>query len=653
MANIVAQGQMTIVDLHDMPPVNGRLTSNRPKFVIVSGDKKTYSPDWSKDNLVVTAELYKAGNPHDLVSENDSNISSIKWFITKGIAGEVPLTPDEPGVVLGTTGTSRHKSKVTINRKELLTTEAPALKLRAEITYRYPGTDQSIPVSVEIDFSLVNNGANGASGAASFSAMLTNTSHVFPIASNGNVIAAETVTEAVVYEGGTKLSGITLRQKGGQSLPDGLSVLPVNEKTNALKIKASSGNLGGKSEGTILLEAVVKGKTFDLAFSWSKAKDGSNGSSPTSYWTYSNTPAIVKKWTGGKWTLDPGTITVNAMSQTGASAPGPYNGRIKIQLYKNSQALEGEGTGFVTSSGDVSTLSMTPKTTDFTHAVITLSKAGGGSKLDEEQIRVIEEPRKPVVVGVSATTDTIRNNAGSATLKVQVYRDGKDISSTATKKWVKGAGDPNTLPSISSAEEITVKATDIASSQLFRCQVEVDGSKYIDSIVIYDTTDPIQSTIQSSNGDTFKNGAGTTILTCRLWRNGAILDEPGKEFMYCWHKNNKDGVEDLNWAPDPVTEASYANASTPVVAKVSSGSGTTYVLDNVTFIRKGYKIFFNSISTAYSVTAVDTSKKQITVNAAPSGISAGAEIRVANYKKIRVTDAQVSEKATFLCELVK
>ena len=655
MANIVAQGQMTIVDLHDMPPISGRLTSNRPKFVVVSGDSKKYSPDWSKDNLIILAELYKAGQESDLISTNDPNVTSIKWFITKGTSAETPLTPTT-GVVLGTSGSSRHQNKVTISTKDLITTQSPVMKIRAVVSYAYPGTRQEVPVSIEIDFSLVNN---GATGQASYSAMLTNTSHVFPCGANGEVIPAETQTTAVVYEGGKSIPDgeIKLAVKNSAELPSGLTAEPLPGRTNAFKIKTTNGNLGGKSQGTIVFEATVKAgtpqeKKFELLFSWSKAQNGSNGSSSTSYWTYLNSPAIVKKWDGSKWKLEPSTIVANAMYQKGSGEPAQYNGRFKIQLYKGSSEIKENGS--VVSPSDSSSLSMEPKTTDFTHAVITLYQAGGTSKkLDEEQVRVIEEPRKPVVIDVTATSDTIRNNTGSATLRVHVYRDGKEVSDSVTKKWVKGTGSIDSLPSLGTGTELKVLPNMVASSEIFKCQVTVDGTKYVDSIVIYDTSDPIQSTIQSSNGDTFKNGAGSTVLTCRTWRNGTVLDEDGKDYMYCWHKMDKSGVEDVNWAPVPVLEATDTNKSNPKVCKVLSGSGATYTLDNVYFVRKGYTIFFDGITTAYKVTAVDTSKKQITVSPTPSGIGAEKHIRVANYKQIRVDDRQVSEKATFLCELVQ
>lgn len=648
MAKIVAQGQLTIVDMHDMPPVQGRLTSNHPKVVVLSSNGSTQSPDWASSNLVVTAELYKAGNPNDLVSTGSAEITGITWYVTQTGSTETTTLPS--GVTAGKTGTSIYNNKLTVNQR-LLSTSKTGLKFRAVVNYRYSGTEQSVPVSMEIDFAIANN---GIAGQDSYSGFLTNTSHVFPCDSSGNAAGAYTVkTSAMIYKGTSALSGssITLVNKSGQALPTGMSVEPIDGETNAVNIKISSGaSFGGADNGIIYLTASGEGKSFDLAFSWSKGKQGNAGIDSTSYWSIPSTNAIVKRWNGSSWTLDPASISVKAMRQVGSAQTAAYNTRFKIQLFNGSTPLTGSGNE-TTSTADEASRSLTPSaSTTFTHAKITMYKAGGTSVvLDEEEIRLIAEPKKPIVVAVSADSDTIRNNSGTAVLRVKVYRDGEDISATATKKWMKGTS----TTSLGTGETYTVQASDIASSEMFRCQVTVDGANYLDSIVIYDTSDPIQMVVNSSNGDVFKNGNGTTVLTCNLWRDGSSLDSAGTSYMYCWHKMNKDGTEDVNWSPTPVAASTLATAS-PSIAGVVSASGTTITLNDVTYVRKGYKVFFGSDATVYTVNSVNTSTKQIVIDKTPTTtVATNATVRVANYKQITVTDAHVDDKATFICELVQ
>ena len=483
--------------------------------------------------------------------------------------------------------------------------------------------------------------------------MLTNTSHAFPCGSNGNTLSTFKIkVSGIVYEGANALEGVVLANKPSQNLPSGMSISPVDGETNSVYINVSSGaNLGGVDSGVVYLRATVKGKTFDLAFSWAKTKQGVNGSNSTSYWAIPNSVAIVKKWNGSKYVFEPSSISVRGMSQSGAENAKAYNTRFKIELFNGSSVVPGQST---ISSGDEASRSFAvPSDVAFTHAKITMFKAGGTSTiLDEEEVRLVEEPRKAVVVAVSADSDTIRNGSGSATLRVNVYQNGEDISARAAKKWMKGVS----ASSIGSGETLVVNSDSINSSELFKCEVTVDGGRYVDSIVIYDITDPIQMSVLSSNGEVFKNGTGTTNLTCKLWRNGEPLDEEGTKFAYCWHKIENNGMEDQNWSPT-INGSISSSKKSPVVAKLTSGSsGATIQVDDISYLRKGYNIFIGSLSNSFKINSVSKGSGKagtITLNSAPATQSTGTSVHLASMKSITVTEAQVSEKATFFCELIE
>ena len=338
MAKIVAQGQLTIVDMHDMPPVQGRLTSNLPKIVVMSSDGRTQNPNWASTNLIVKSELYVAGNPNDLVSSGAAEITGITWYATLGSGAETTSLP--AGINKGRDGSARFDNKLTINQA-LLNSSTPALKLRAVVNYKYSGTGESIPVSMEIDFGLANN---GTAGQHSYSAILTNTSHVFPCLSNGNTTGTSKVkVSALIYKGTTSLSGVKLIAKSGSPLPSGMTISAVDAETHSVYINVSSGaSLGGADSGVIYLTASAEGKTFDLAFSWAKSKGGNNGDDATSYWAIPSSATIIKKWNGSKYVFEPSVISVKGMSQKGAGNAATYNTRFKIQLFNGSSPLSNE-----------------------------------------------------------------------------------------------------------------------------------------------------------------------------------------------------------------------------------------------------------------------------------------------------------------------
>lgn len=71
------------------------------------------------------------------------------------------------------------------------------------------------------------------------------------------------------------------------------------------------------------------------------------------------------------------------------------------------------------------------------------------------------------------------------------------------------------------------------------------GTKLEDYVTLMDYDDPIQVVIDSSGGDTFKNGLGTTDLTAVLYRNGVEIDPYNTggnyNYTYTWtmYENNK------------------------------------------------------------------------------------------------------------------
>lgn len=76
-----------------------------------------------------------------------------------------------------------------------------------------------------------------------------------------------------------------------------------------------------------------------------------------------------------------------------------------------------------------------------------------------------------------------------------------------------------------------IKDTDSASNSY--------NQEFIDVVSFTDLSDPIQVTVESTGGDTFVNGLGSSILTARLFQAGSEIDTAGTKYTYKWYKYDK------------------------------------------------------------------------------------------------------------------
>lgn len=68
---------------------------------------------------------------------------------------------------------------------------------------------------------------------------------------------------------------------------------------------------------------------------------------------------------------------------------------------------------------------------------------------------------------------------------------------------------------------------------------------------VNDGKSPVLTTIESSNGDVFKNGVIETVLTAKLFRDDVEIDTRGEAFNYTWKKTNANGEVDEEWGRRP------------------------------------------------------------------------------------------------------
>lgn len=100
---------------------------------------------------------------------------------------------------------------------------------------------------------------------------------------------------------------------------------------------------------------------------------------------------------------------------------------------------------------------------------------------------------------------------------------------------------------------ITVYPGAVDSYATFRCvATDTDSGstthngKFTDVASFVDVTDPYTIVIQSTGGDVFKNGVGSTVLTAKVYQAGAEVDTSGSA-TYTWSKYNSSGTR-VNFA---------------------------------------------------------------------------------------------------------
>lgn len=87
------------------------------------------------------------------------------------------------------------------------------------------------------------------------------------------------------------------------------------------------------------------------------------------------------------------------------------------------------------------------------------------------------------------------------------------------------------------------------------------NSKFQDVATFIDNADPLQVVINSTGGDVFKNGQGSTVLTATVYQAGEGIDTAGAG-TYTWTKYNKDGAIDTSWGTNGVKTGKTLSVST-------------------------------------------------------------------------------------------
>lgn len=556
---IVAQGQISIVDLHDMPPVQAHLDANKSKTIIKMRDNSISPNITASDALLISAELYESGSQTNLFSKAsgigaNGTITGITWTVRQGSTLILPANYSTNGISISAPSGYYTNSQMKITKAATLD---PNLTVSAVIEYRYIGMDEATPITIDIDFSTVYHGSDGDDA---YSLSMSNTAHIFPInPTDGTLIpGVSTTCDFELYQGNVKQDGFTITKGNHSNLFNvNLGSFDTTNKKQTVTIsvnEAVAANIRATGapeteQGVIPFTITAKdGKTkLKHDFSWAVSSKGVNGNDSTSYWMIPSTTRLVYKpdATTGNFAFDKNYITLQGKKQTGKNPVQDAGSAVKFSavLYDAADKKIGDtitGTR-IPASGNLNTntrkIVIEMRTNDRDNIL-----------LDTETIQVQVIEKDPVTVSLTSDTREVRNSTGTATLTFSVFRKGKDVSTTCGDiTWRVGE-----TTSTNKTNTLTIAGSSINNFVNVKASVVIQGTTYYDTISIIDVSDPIQVMIMSSRGDQFVNGFTSTELTAVIWQNGDKIDEDGSKYIYTWKKFNRNGDRDNTFGTNGV-----------------------------------------------------------------------------------------------------
>ena len=171
-----------------------------------------------------------------------------------------------------------------------------------------------------------------------------------------------------------------------------------------------------------------------------------------------------------------------------------------------------------------------------------------------------------VPVTMAPDGNIFKNGSGSLTAKAELWRGAALDTTLLTYQWYKmdssvttdQGGGVGWLKLLSTATgggttgwtgaTLTIPAAAVDGTATFKVGIKdtdtaspTYNQTFWTTISYMDQNDPVQIVVDSSAGDVFKQGNGSTTLTARLFQDGAEVDTAGTKYSYKWFKRDKDG----------------------------------------------------------------------------------------------------------------
>lgn len=514
---IIATGSKTIIDLSDGKSLSVYLGANQPRTQIYDVNANTYAPNWTSTagRLVVTPVIYAN---QTAIALTDSALT-ITWKRKEGSGNEAALT----------TGEAVSANVLTVSANKLAAVDSGLLTYIAYVAYADPDTGLTVNAQTDITFAMIKTGQNAKSAWISGS-------QVFKYANGGSTPAPTQITLTAnlqnvtmgkwQYKNGSdvwtdypttadnaSITGTTLIVKPAHDIW-------VNDCA-ALRITTSDANIGDETS----------------LFKVSDGADGGTAASSSIAFLSNENITFAGNANGQVSAI---TVTCNVVAYTGSTKVTPTVGTVS-----------GAVTGMTVTKGNASSNEI-----PISIAIAANATLGGAGQQSGTLTVPITSPvstslsirwskvntgaagaagaagASAVVFSLYAPNGTIFvNGEGSLTIQTAAYLGSAPITSGAAYAWAKYASGSWATISGQTASSLSVAGSSVAGMASYRCTMTYSGKTYQDVITLVDKSDNYQADIDSTAGDVFKNGIGTTCLICRLWQNGAEAD-PMKSTTY-------------------------------------------------------------------------------------------------------------------------
>ena len=451
------------------------------QYVIINGESAfKYGPNYSgtptPSSITLTRQLF--------------NVSGGKWQHYNGTAW-TDFNPAQTGATITIAHNMANTLFANISNKQM--------------RVRYYVNDK---IFDEMTLVKLADGANGSNGADAYTVTLTNESHTVVCENNGTPSTGELAkafTDIVVYKGTNAVTNFTIAAGTGADAPSGCTLTIDNtaKRVTVASLTADS------AKATLVI--TVDGKTFKKVFTITKSKKALNG---TSAKVLSISGPMAFSYTDGASTPTVSQITLTATCTN-------FTGSSTNIIWTNAKTGAELGKGL--------TLNIVHTNTGFVNNVLEVKAhySGDTKVFDTHTIIKVFDGKSTVSGYIWGPQGNIIKNGEMSTLPLEavVFNGSSNVTSSATFRWVKvssSEGEVN-LPNNTSST-ITINASDIPNLLVVKCYMTYSGTTIQDTIVLEDRMDPIQATVFSTAGDTFKNGTGETHLVARIIRNGEEID---------------------------------------------------------------------------------------------------------------------------------
>lgn len=543
--------EMTISRVyHGADGTNG-IDGDNAKYVTITGESvfkytNNYSGTPSPSSVTLTRQLF--------------NVSGGSWQYYNGTAW-TDFNPVQTGETISISHNMANTLFATASNKQM--------------RVRYYIDDNIFDEITLVKLTDGANGTNGINGADAYTVTLTNESHTVICENNGTPSTGELAkafTDIVVYKGTNAVTNFTIAAGTGSDVPTGctLSIDNTAKRVTVATLTADS------AKATLII--TVDGKTFKKVFTITKSKKAVNGKSAKAL---SISGPMAFSYSNGASTPSASQITLTATCTN-------FTGSATNIIWTNAKTGAELGKGL--------TLNIVHTNTGFVNNILEVKAyySEDTTVFDTHTIIKVFDGKSAVSGYIWGPKGNVIKNNETSTLPLEavVFNGSNNVTSSATFRWVKVSSSEGEVDLANNTKStITINADDIPNLLVVKCYMTYSGTTIQDVIVLEDRIDPIQATVFSTAGDTFKNGTGETHLIAKIIRNGeevdsvsvvqskpssgstgeiiylttdnkyykwsgtawAVIDTPEagvnaySKFKYTWYKYNEKGVQVSTW----------------------------------------------------------------------------------------------------------